>query len=586
MYKISASKLLSWDTCCNTRKIATTTLRAYSTNTAYIPQIWDTRSNKLQSLPAILGLERLVWYSCGPTVYDAAHLGHARAYVTTDILRRIITQSLGYQPFFVMGMTDIDDKIINRAQEQCCTPADLARYWEAQFMTDMAELGVEPPAILARVSEHIPQIIAYIQQLEDAGFTYTDDKGVWFRVAQLGPAYGRLHPSAVPEVQETSTGHDQRDFALWKAAKPGEPSWESPWGPGRPGWHIECSAMALAATGKDTLHIHSGGIDLRFPHHTNEAAQSEARLVALQGEHASACAGCAVAAADQVPHWVQAWLHIGHVHIAGKKMSKSLKNFISVREFLDAGGQPDVFRMWCALHHYRAPVTYSPSALAEPQAVLAQIQHAARAAASAASLAATAHMKPGATLPQSAAESALRQAHSEAVMACQRSACDDLHTPGMVRQLQGMAGHVSQYLAAAGPAVHPLLLYDVCTWMHRVGVHALGFSAPSFPVPQVGASAATPAATSSLGTANAQRAAASVHGLRAALRAAAKAKQNLSPKQLYALSDALRDQLLPELGEQDAADQAAGASTQGGPVQQAAGEWVNTLQLNQLESER
>ncbi|KOS16083.1 cysteinyl-trna synthetase [Malassezia pachydermatis] len=453
---------------------------------------------------------RLVtWYNCGPTVYDASHMGHARNYVTQDIIRRIMRDYLGYDIQFVMNVTDIDDKIIMRARQQylveqyraqhphltkallddvqsawanffrdtllpLAPPAPpleaaknpelaererageggweqvsrmaqdetwradvsqrvpkfsmwfktlqtsrdaqiaaamalgtgdtsseqaqslidasvdilsahldatlahtvsdpaifrkLAAYWEASFFEDMRRLHVEPPSMLTRVSEYVPEIVAFIQRIIDNGFAYVDDasnesKNVWFAtstfdggVCEAGThSYAKLAPwsKGNRELLEEGEGalaakgkRSAADFALWKRAKPGEPSWPSPWGPGRPGWHIECSVMASEVLGSQ-IDIHSGGIDLTFPHHDNELAQSEAYH------------GCT--------QWINYFLHTGHLHIEGLKMSKSLKNFISIDEALSRYSARQL-RMAFLMHPWHVKLDFRESSMAEVRA--------------------------------------------------------------------------------------------------------------------------------------------------------------------------------------------------------------------------
>uniref|UniRef100_K3W8N7 cysteine--tRNA ligase n=1 Tax=Globisporangium ultimum (strain ATCC 200006 / CBS 805.95 / DAOM BR144) TaxID=431595 RepID=K3W8N7_GLOUD len=305
----------------------------------------------------------LKWYACGPTVYDRAHLGHARAYVSQDILRRILEKRFRYNVFLVMGVTDVDDKIIKRAQERKIHFAELARDEERAFFEDMEALYVQPPNTITRVSEHMSEIIEYVEKIQKNGFAYesSDGSGVYFHTKELGDAYGKLDPMrnahvSASDVQASdvedddaasmvTAKKDRRDFALWKASKePGEPSWDSPWGPGRPGWHIECSAMTHHVLG-DKLDLHSGGIDLRFPHHNNEIAQCEAH-------------NCGVDHYHHHPEWCKHFVHFGHLYIQGLKMSKSLKNFISIKEFLE-DHTADQFRLFCLQFKYRSNLHYS-----------------------------------------------------------------------------------------------------------------------------------------------------------------------------------------------------------------------------------
>lgn len=307
--------------------------------------------SKVEFVPLKSGKE-ITWYGCGPTVYDAAHMGHARTYVAFDIIRRILNDYFGYQLFMCMNITDIDDKIIKRSNESGKDFASLARYWEGMFWKDMAALNVLLPDVVTRVSEYIPEVLDFIKGIVDNGFAYVSHGSVYFDTQAFRSSathvYGRMEPYSVNDEARVLEGEGELgivtqkrsplDFALWKKAKDGEPSWDSPWGPGRPGWHIECSAMASTILGFP-IDIHSGGIDLRFPHHDNELAQSEARY--------------------NKPQWVNYFLHAGHLHIKGSKMSKSLKNFITIKECLNAFS-PRAIRLLTLMHRWDAPMNYSP----------------------------------------------------------------------------------------------------------------------------------------------------------------------------------------------------------------------------------
>nr|XP_003477556.1 probable cysteine--tRNA ligase, mitochondrial isoform X1 [Cavia porcellus] len=288
------------------------------------------------------------WYSCGPTVYDHAHLGHACSYVRFDIIRRLLTRVFGCSVVMVMGITDVDDKIIRRASEMDMSPAALARLYEEDFRQDMAALKVLPPTVALRVTETIPQILAFIQGIVARGHAYATAEGnVYFDLRSRGDKYGKL-VDVTPCPAAEAVDSDKRysgDFALWKAAKPGEVSWASPWGLGRPGWHIECSTIASTVFGSH-LDVHSGGMDLAFPHHENEIAQCEVF--------------------HQCAQWGNYFLHSGHLHVKGQeeKMSKSLKNYITIKDFLGSFS-PDVFRFFCLRSSYRSAIDYSEGAMLE-----------------------------------------------------------------------------------------------------------------------------------------------------------------------------------------------------------------------------
>ena len=280
------------------------------------------------------------WYMCGPTVYDAAHLGHARTYLTFDIIRRILSNYFHYDVNLCMNITDIDDKIIQRANKENQKFSEFARYWEDQFFKDMRSLNVMYPNYITRVSEYIPEIIKFIEVIIQKGYAYENNGSVYFDIEQYKKGnhmYAKLVPQDknqnLEELQEaegalsknnTEDKKNKGDFALWKKSKKDEPFWDSPWGQGRPGWHIECSVMSSSVFG-DSLDIHSGGIDLKFPHHDNEIAQTEAH--------------------DESKQWINYFFHTGHLKIEGLKMSKSLKNFKKITDFINLY-TPNAFRLY------------------------------------------------------------------------------------------------------------------------------------------------------------------------------------------------------------------------------------------------
>lgn len=308
---------------------------------------------------------KLRWYSCGPTVYDVAHLGHARTYICTDIIRRILINYFNFELHFAMGVTDIDDKIIARAKSDNLHDwkdiLKMVRKLENDFLKDMDELKVLRPDNLLRVTEHMDEIINYVSKLVEDDKAYVTKSGdVYFDCKKLGTNYGKLGPippKSTSEVGETegdiTTGkRNWRDFALWKSSDIDEPSWSSPWGKGRPGWHIECSTMIQSTFGRN-LDIHSGGIDLKFPHHTNEIAQAEAY---------NSC-GC-----NNESNWVKYWIHTGHLYIKGRKMSKSEKNFISVREYLNGNWTKNPsadLRIFFLQHKYNSTLHFSKERVEE-----------------------------------------------------------------------------------------------------------------------------------------------------------------------------------------------------------------------------
>ena len=293
-------------------------------------------------------------YVCGMTVYDLCHLGHARVMVVFDMVRRWL-RARGFRVHYVRNVTDIDDKIIRRAAETGETPAALAERYTRAMHEDAAALGVEPPDVEPRATDYVERMIEMIGTLEARGLAYRADGDVNFAVRAF-PGYGRLSGKSVDElragarVEPDPAKRDPLDFALWKAAKPGEPRWPSPWGEGRPGWHIECSAMSCALLGP-TFDIHGGGEDLQFPHHENEIAQSEG--------------------ANGVP-FVRYWMHVAFVRVDEQKMSKSLGNFFTVRDILRSS-DPEVVRFYILRAHYRSPLNYAPASLQEARQALARL---------------------------------------------------------------------------------------------------------------------------------------------------------------------------------------------------------------------
>ncbi len=295
-------------------------------------------------------------YVCGMTVYDYCHLGHARMLVAFDVVRRHLLAS-GYRVTFVRNITDIDDKIIKRAAENGEPMGALTERFIRAYHEDCDALGVAAADREPRATEHLPQIVAMVARLVEKGYAYVGGNGdVYYSVAKFEP-YGRLSGKRLADlragarIEVDESKRDPLDFVLWKAAKPGEPSWESPWGPGRPGWHIECSAMSVEILGAH-FDIHGGGMDLKFPHHENEIAQT--------------CAAC-----DS--KFVNVWMHNGFVRIDDEKMSKSLGNFFTVRDVLEWVRDPEVVRYLMIGSHYRGPINYTSESLAQSDAALERL---------------------------------------------------------------------------------------------------------------------------------------------------------------------------------------------------------------------
>jgi cysteinyl-tRNA synthetase len=291
------------------------------------------------------------FYNCGPTVYDYFHIGNARNFVLADVIRRYL-KFKGYQVKFVQNVTDIDDKIIRRAASEGRPTTEIVEQFTRAYFDHLAALGVEKPNASPRATEHIPQMIAFIQRLIEKDFAYPVDGDVFYRVGRFD-GYGKLSHKKIEDLREGERvevdirKENPMDFALWKAAKPGEPTWDSPWGPGRPGWHVECSVMAMTHLGP-TVDIHSGGSDLVFPHHENEMAQSEA--------------------ATGQP-FVRFWIHNAFLNIAGEKMSKSLGNIVTMDQVL-AAHPAMVVRYFFLSAHYRRPMDYGPESLDEARKAL------------------------------------------------------------------------------------------------------------------------------------------------------------------------------------------------------------------------
>ena len=516
---------------------------------------------KVPFVPMDKGGQLVTMYVCGPTVYDASHLGHARTYLQFDVMRRVLRDVLGYDVNYVMNVTDVDDKIIMRSAERGMSPEALAREWEHKFLEDMTELGVERPTSMPRVTEYVPEIVAFVQRIVDNGFGYEDQGSVYFDTvafSKAGHDYGKLVPESIgPDgvsaelmaegegklASKTSNKRDDKDFALWKASKPGEPEWASPWGPGRPGWHIECSAMIENTIGErngGAIDIHGGGIDLRFPHHDNELAQGEAFCLC-----------------NQTVNYFQ---HTGHLHIRGLKMSKSLKNFITIRQALDGvegveGSEPvkpTTMRLMFCLVSYNAPCDYSDNMLANARAVEKKLKEF--------FLNVAAALRPLDADPDSrqkvlSDDKALLDALALAQSTVHDRLLDDFDTPGAVLALQQLVDATSAYLqkfeapGACAPTPCSLALCAAARYVaEMLGKLGLGALCDDDTLGRLKCTP-NPKLAAKAGGASGAAAAAPLLDAVAAFRDEIRvAGRQGDTKKILELCDALRDDVLPELG--------------------------------------
>ncbi len=316
-------------------------------------KIYDTLSGeKKEFVPVHEG--RVGIYVCGPTTYDYAHIGHARPAILFDVFRRFL-EYRGYDVILISNITDVDDKIINKANELGKDPIEMAHYYAREYLKDMDALRVRRANIIPKATRHIEEIINLIKTLVDKGYAYESGGDVYFSVKKFKD-YGKLSHRKIEDmlagarVEVNEKKRDPLDFALWKSSKPGEPSWRSPWGPGRPGWHIECSAMSMNYLGP-TLDIHGGGADLIFPHHENEIAQSEAATGKPFSKY---------------------WMHVGLVRFEKEKMSKSIGNVFLIKDFLKKY-PPEVLRLMYLNSHYRKPYDFSEKNIEEALPLLEKI---------------------------------------------------------------------------------------------------------------------------------------------------------------------------------------------------------------------
>ncbi len=369
-------------------------------------RLYNTLTKKVEELTSPTGTVRM--YVCGPTVYDLIHIGNARPFIVFDALRRVL-EARGLRVVYVQNVTDVDDKIIRRAQEEGRDPAELALHYTQEYFADLERLGVRPPTYSPPATVFIPKMVELIQKLLDKGHAYVVDGDVYFSVRTY-PGYGELSGRSVEEelagarVEVDERKRDPLDFALWKGAKPGEPWWPSPWGPGRPGWHTECVVMSTYLLG-ETLDIHAGGNDLVFPHHENERAQAES----LTGKT-----------------FVKIWLHNGMLTVRGEKMAKSLGNFYYARDVVKLFGTEAV-RYFYLSRHWRKPLDFSFEALEEAKAAVGRVYN---------FLSEAGRIPPEAQAQDPGFRSFLSQAERKFWAELE----DDFNTPGALAVLQDVIG--------------------------------------------------------------------------------------------------------------------------------------------------
>jgi len=405
-------------------------------------------------------------YVCGVTVYDYCHIGHARSALVFDVLRRYLEYS-GYQVQFVKNFTDVDDKIIKRAREEGVSCEAITTKYIDAYYEDMGKLGIGRPTEEPKATDHIADIIAMTETLIKKGLAYTIDGDVYFQVDKY-MAYGRLSKRNLEDLQAGARVEvDERkrhpmDFALWKSSKPGEPSWPSPWGAGRPGWHIECSAMSIKHLG-ETFDIHGGGMDLIFPHHENEIAQS-----------------CGTTGKEFARYWV----HNGFVQINQEKMSKSLGNYFTIREIFEKSEWPteitgEILRYYLLSNHYRGPLDFSDQGLREAKYALNGFYDLFNRLREHASETDPVDVNLGPVIED--AHAAFKQAMD-----------DDLNTPVAIAKLQGFRSGVNKFLElglhdSARKQVRELFrsegsilgLFQLEKWQFRVDLSDIGISGPT-----------------------------------------------------------------------------------------------------------
>ena len=388
-------------------------------------RIYNTLTRSKEPFTPLAG-DTVRMYVCGVTVYDRAHVGHARSAVVFDVIRRHLAYR-GYQVRFVKNFTDVDDKIIRRANDEGVPASAISARYIEEYRKDMATLGVRPADEEPRATDHVPRMIGLIQRLVAKGIAYEAGGDVFFEVRKF-PRYGTLSGKRLPEllagvrVEVDERKHDPLDFVLWKASKPGEPSWPSPWGPGRPGWHIECSAMAMHYLG-ESFDIHGGGEDLIFPHHENEIAQSEG--------------------ATGRP-FARFWVHNGLANLGSQKMSKSLGNTLTIHDLAQRHA-PDALRLYLLGTHYRHPLDFAEGRIEDAERALERF----------AVLFETADRLAGRGASAPGADGGLLAALAELRARVETALDDDFNTPRALAALFEMASTLHAYREAADRGERP-----------------------------------------------------------------------------------------------------------------------------------
>jgi cysteinyl-tRNA synthetase len=423
-------------------------------------RIFNTLTRRKEDfVPLIPGEARM--YVCGVTVYDLSHIGHARSALSFDIIRRYLAFK-GFKVTFVKNFTDVDDRIIRRANEEGVEATVISERYIAEYRADMTSLGIKAPDVEPKATEHVPQMLELIERLLKRGIAYVLEGDVYFEVRRF-PTYGKLSGKNLDELEAGARvdvderKRDPLDFALWKAAKPGEPSWQSPWGPGRPGWHIECSAMAMQYLG-ETFDVHGGGEDLIFPHHENEIAQSEG--------------------ATGKP-FVRCWAHNGFVNLASEKMSKSLGNTLSIKDMVQRH-ELEALRLYFLGTHYRHPLEFADERVSESAKALGRLQ----------ALVEEAERIGGKGTPKPGPDGGVFDevaAHRERFEAAMD---DDFNTPqalgvlfDLARFLQGARTQLEQGRVGAGPFL--MGVGELVTLGRVLGLLELGARAPAPVDPQL-----------------------------------------------------------------------------------------------------